>query len=120
MSSPATELARPRWRILAATAIGATHTSGGWPHQDAFGTRPVPGPDGALPPLVVAVADGHGHPRHFRSARGARLAVDVACEIGLESGTELAAADGPDAVLGAIRGTHRAAAGWRVAETGRP
>jgi hypothetical protein len=28
----------------------------------------------------VAVADGHGHRRHFRSARGSQLAVAVACE----------------------------------------
>jgi hypothetical protein len=29
---------------------------------------------------VAAVADGHGHSRHFRSARGARLAVSIACQ----------------------------------------
>jgi hypothetical protein len=30
--------------------------------------------------MVAAVADGHGHSRHFRSARGARLAVSIACQ----------------------------------------
>jgi hypothetical protein len=94
---------RPAWRILAATATGASHTSNGWPHQDAVASRPVPGPDAVGLPLVVAVADGHGHPRHFRSARGARLAVDVGCDLGRRFGTELAAADGPAAVLAALR-----------------
>ena len=44
------------------------------PNQDAVAAFPI-GPCGA----VAAVADGHGHARHFRSARGARLAVTVAC-----------------------------------------
>ncbi len=30
--------------------------------------------------MVAAVADGHGHSRHFRSARGAQLAVSIACQ----------------------------------------
>ncbi len=95
---------RPAWRILAATATGASHTSNGWPHQDAVASRPVPGPDAVGLPLVVAVADGHGHPRHFRSARGARLAVDVGCELGHRFGDELAAAEGPEAVLASLTG----------------
>ena len=103
MSSPATKLAPPSWRILAATATGATHTSGGWPHQDAVGSRPTPGQDAVVPPLVVAVADGHGHPRHFRSARGARLAIEVACDVGHEAGALLATAAGPEAVFAAVR-----------------
>jgi hypothetical protein len=48
---------------------------------------------------VVAVADGHGHPRHFRSARGARLAVDVACDVGLEFEKEIAALDEAGGVM---------------------
>lgn len=47
----------------------------GLPNQDAVAASPI-GEYGA----AVAVADGHGHPRHFRSSRGSRLAVTVACE----------------------------------------
>lgn len=93
LSSDATETAGSGWRILAATATGATHTSGGLPHQDAVEARPATGLEALMPPLVVAVADGHGHPRHFRSARGARFAVDVACDVGLELEEEIAALD---------------------------
>jgi hypothetical protein len=45
------------------------------PNQDAVAAYPI-GSYGA----VAAVADGHGHRRHFRSSRGSRLAVAVACE----------------------------------------
>src|SRR4029077_7401270 len=38
---------------------------------------------------VVAVADGHGHRRHFRSARGSQLAVTVACEAARELAARL-------------------------------
>ncbi len=41
--------------------------------------------------VVVAVADGHGHIRHFRSADGAALAVDVACRAASQAAAGLAA-----------------------------
>jgi hypothetical protein len=103
LPSDATEVAGAAWRIFAATAIGAAHTASGLPHQDALGARPAPGPDPVTLPFVVAVADGHGHPRHFRSARGARLAVDVACEIGLELEDAIAAANDPGTVVATLR-----------------
>lgn len=62
------------WQVLSATERGAAHRASGVPNQDAVAAFPI-GPGGA----VAAVADGHGHSRHFRSARGARLAVTVAC-----------------------------------------
>jgi hypothetical protein len=62
------------WQILTATERGAAHRASRIPNQDAVAAVPI-GPGGA----VAAVADGHGHSRHFRSARGARLAVTVAC-----------------------------------------
>jgi hypothetical protein len=62
------------WQVLTATERGAAHRAAGVPNQDAVAAFPI-GPCGA----VAAVADGHGHSRHFRSARGARLAVTVAC-----------------------------------------
>jgi Protein phosphatase 2C len=62
------------WQVFTATERGAAHRASEVPNQDAVAAFPI-GPNGA----VVAVADGHGHSRHFRSARGARLAVTVAC-----------------------------------------
>jgi hypothetical protein len=62
------------WQVLTATELGAAHLASQVPNQDAVAAFPI-GPCGA----VAAVADGHGHARHFRSARGARLAVTVAC-----------------------------------------
>lgn len=62
------------WQVLTATERGAAHRSSGAPNQDAVAAFPI-GPGGA----VAAVADGHGHGRHFRSGRGAQLAVTVAC-----------------------------------------
>ena len=78
MSADASELpphdARDLWLALTASQVGAAHLAAGLPNQDAVAVRQVR-PD----VLVAAVADGHGHRRHFRSARGSRLAVAVAC-----------------------------------------
>jgi hypothetical protein len=72
---PATQPQPGAWRVLTATERGAAHHAMGLANQDAVrafenGPRSV----------VVAVADGHGHHRHFRSARGSQLAVAVACQ----------------------------------------
>jgi len=61
------------WLALTATHRGAAHEMNGLPNQDAIAVRPIQA-DG----LVAAVADGHGHHRHFRSARGSELAVAIA------------------------------------------
>jgi hypothetical protein len=62
------------WRGLGACVQGARHVKTGEPCQDALGWSL----DTRLgPTLVMAVADGHGNKRHFRSADGARLAVEV-------------------------------------------
>lgn len=74
------------WQAIAATARGAHHAKADRPSQDAWRTVPVA--DGGL---VVAVADGHGHTRHFRSDRGATMAVEAAC------GAALAWVDGHSA-----------------------
>jgi len=63
-----------RWQAVTATERGAAHRAAGLPNQDAAEVRPL---DGGM---VAAVADGHGHSRHFRSARGARMAVSIACQ----------------------------------------
>ena len=61
------------WQVITGSARGAAHRASGLPNQDAVASQ-----DGAGV-VVVAIADGHGHIRHFRSADGAALAVDVAC-----------------------------------------
>jgi hypothetical protein len=79
MSTDASELpsrgAQAWWLALTASQLGAAHQATGLPNQDAVAARQV-----RADVLVVAVADGHGHRRHFRSARGSQLAVTVACE----------------------------------------
>jgi len=63
-----------RWQAYVASAIGPDHVRAGNPNQDAVAAERFELPDsGSL--LVFAVADGHGHARHFRSDRGSRLAV---------------------------------------------
>ena len=75
---------RGTWVALTASQRGAAHNASGLPNQDAVQTRLV-GPHA----VVAAVADGHGHRRHFRSARGAALAVGVACEAAAELAARL-------------------------------
>ena len=72
------------WLALTASQRGAAHLAAGLPNQDAVATRHVR-PDA----LVAAVADGHGHHRHFRSARGSQLAVAAACEAAQELAARL-------------------------------
>jgi hypothetical protein len=62
------------WQVHAASAIGASHVRDGSPNQDSAGHRLATRPDGSAV-LAVAVADGHGDGRHFRSARGSTMAV---------------------------------------------
>src|SRR5579863_3953812 len=75
---------RGAWVALVASERGAAHQVSGLPNQDAVQARPA-GPHA----VVAAVADGHGHRRHFRSASGAALAVTVACEAAAELAARL-------------------------------
>jgi hypothetical protein len=70
----------PDWDVSAATQKGASHTTSGAPNQDAHSWRVLEG--GCV---AVAIADGHGHWRHYRADRGSRFAVESACA----SATEL-------------------------------
>jgi serine/threonine protein phosphatase PrpC len=65
--------------VLTASERGASHAATKLPNQDAVVTEPA-----GLEGVVAAVADGHGHWRHIRSARGSRLAVSVGCQAGQE------------------------------------
>ena len=75
------------WQVITGSARGAAHRASGLPNQDAVSSQDGPGG------VVVAIADGHGHIRHFRSADGAALAVDVGCRAASRAASVLAADD---------------------------
>src|SRR5690349_20348448 len=58
------------WSVLAASAPGVKRFTNGTENQDAFHVAR----NGGLS-LRLAVSDGHGAPRHWRSRIGARIAV---------------------------------------------
>lgn len=57
---------------------GASHVRQNLPNQDAIGHSLAA--DGS-PPVILAVADGHGSSRSFRSDVGAQFAVETAVEV---------------------------------------
>ena len=71
--------AKQPWLVLTASERGASHVAIKSPNQDAVATERA-GTCG----VVAAVADGHGHSRHLRSARGSRLAVKIGCQVAQE------------------------------------
>lgn len=91
---------RGAWVTLTASERGAAHQASGLPNQDAVQARPA-GPDA----VVAAVADGHGHQRHFRSATGAALAVIVACETAAELAARLDAFEAAEQLESEALGT---------------
>jgi hypothetical protein len=66
------------WHSLTASVRGASHRRTGLPNQDAV--RVWRSADRQL--QVLAMADGHGSVKSFRSRQGARLAVAVALSVG--------------------------------------
>ena len=70
---------KPGWLVLTASERGASHVAVKTPNQDAVATERA-GAEG----IVAAVADGHGHSRHHRSARGSRLAARIGCQVAQE------------------------------------
>jgi serine/threonine protein phosphatase PrpC len=67
--------------VIGQSVLGAAHRRAGVPNQDALGWYPE---GGAGPPVILAVADGHGGAKYFRSRDGARLAVDAARAVAQE------------------------------------
>jgi serine/threonine protein phosphatase PrpC len=57
---------------------GAAHRKNGRPCEDAFALWS--GSSGSIPYIALALADGHGDPRHDQSRTGAALAVQSAVE----------------------------------------
>lgn len=114
-SPPATLSTRSGWRVLTASKRGAAHELNGLPNQDSVAIAETPGGG-----LVAAVADGHGHSRHIRSARGSRIAVAVACEAGLELAAAIEARTGGAGATRIISAAAPGAAAATVAAGGSP
>jgi serine/threonine protein phosphatase PrpC len=72
----ATTPTKALWRIIGSSSRGASHLKSGLPNQDAISFW-LP-ESGVGPPAILAIADGHGSPQHFRSATGSELAVEAA------------------------------------------
>ena len=66
------------WRAIGRSVRGASHVRSSLPNQDAIAWLPK---SGEGPPIIVAVSDGHGSPRNFRSDLGSKIAVRLATEI---------------------------------------
>lgn len=63
------------WEIIGGSVRGASHVRNGLPNQDAVLWYPE---DGKGDTVIVAVADGHGSAKSFRSETGSKLAVETA------------------------------------------
>jgi serine/threonine protein phosphatase PrpC len=66
-----------RWRLVSETVRGASHERSGLPNQDAIKFVPEGGFGSAV---AMAVSDGHGSSKCFRSDIGSALAVKMALE----------------------------------------
>jgi serine/threonine protein phosphatase PrpC len=77
-SPPEVEETKPvadLWRVFGASVRGASHERSDLPNQDAICWRPASGTGRSI---LLALADGHGSPKSFRSDTGSRLAVETA------------------------------------------
>jgi len=109
--------AGPVWRVFGASSTGAVHETAGKPYEDALRVRPNGADTTDQAMVAVAVADGHGHARHFRSARGAALAVDLATTLGSQLASEVRGVDDIERVEKSLRARigHDLVAAWRSA-----
>lgn len=65
------------WKLIGDSVRGNKHIYNGLPNQDAYQWQKDDDN------LVLAVSDGHGSLKHFRSDIGAKLAVEAATEVSL-------------------------------------
>lgn len=86
------------WGLVTASHTGASHGTTGQPNQDAVASRRI-----SRDALVVAVADGHGNKRHFRSIRGSEFAVSVGVQVGAELMEGLDEPESADRIEGKLR-----------------
>ena len=67
-----------QWQAIGKTVCGAAHKRAGLTNQDSITWYPIFEPG---PPLVMAVSDGHGSAKSFRSHWGSAFAVETAREV---------------------------------------
>ncbi|MFC1743301.1 PP2C family serine/threonine-protein phosphatase [Candidatus Riflebacteria bacterium] len=65
------------FRFIGKSVRGFRHIKHGVPNQDSILCHPE---NLQGPPLCLALADGHGSSKCFRSERGARIATEIACQ----------------------------------------
>jgi len=68
----------PTWRAIGKSVRGANHFQNSTPNQDAIGWWT--GAQFGLP-LIMAISDGHGGERSFRSNRGSKIAVKITLQV---------------------------------------
>ncbi|NEP60125.1 MAG: protein phosphatase 2C domain-containing protein [Symploca sp. SIO2G7] len=69
-----------KWHILKSSVQGASHKRKGLVNQDAIQSWQEEGSETGLP-LILAISDGHGSAKSFRSDQGSSLAVATAVKI---------------------------------------
>jgi serine/threonine protein phosphatase PrpC len=65
---------KPTWYIIGRSVRGASHQRSGMPNQDAIQFASIPESQTA----ILAISDGHGSERYFRSHLGSQYAVEIA------------------------------------------
>jgi hypothetical protein len=83
---------RHQWRLIGHSLRGASHVRAGKPNQDSIGWYPA---SGCGPPLLLALSDGHGSAKYFRSHEGARIAVESATAVLQEFAAHLSGRETP-------------------------
>ena len=71
----------PQWHCIGCSVRGASHFRNELPNQDAIAWYPNDPEMGSGTPLILAIADGHGSPKSFRSDVGSKLAVETAIRL---------------------------------------
>ena len=66
------------WKVIGKSVRGAAHRRADKPNQDALAWYPAAGSGHSL---ILAVSDGHGSAKSFRSQEGAKLAVETAIRV---------------------------------------
>ena len=104
-----------KWTVTSGSVRGSAHQRSGLPNQDAVYHRNGDRASGLR--AVVAVSDGHGGARHFRSQVGASLAANTAVNVLYEDlSSMLAEVPPPDSPGERVAGIlNRIVADWRSA-----
>lgn len=69
------------WKTAHASVRGSSHVRSGLPNQDSAACSVIDGDGARSTTAVVAVSDGHGGARHFRSQVGSALAVNISINV---------------------------------------